>query len=336
MVPSYRLPACVRLSVPASLVCETTVGIDCTTLPPHVSATIETAVGYEPATCSFVGSFPGMLVCVALAPVHATAIVRHKAIRIMGRWVGELNNGTSLRHDNRGGRRARKCTQCQSRVRVASGSRAQANSTFATGPSSNPVGSLQDRRPRPVHIATIPQLTEHRVRARFLLIALPALIVAQTAAVVGATPNSTLRRATPVPVVANKLAQLKWLAGCWERRTPQLVTLEMWMQPEGELMLGASRTVVGGVTREFEQLRLEARGDTLVYTALPSGQRETAFRSRQMSDTGFMVENLAHDFPQRIIYHRRGADSVIARIEGPGPNGIRGINYPMRRIGCGS
>ncbi len=144
---------------------------------------------------------------------------------------------------------------------------------------------------------------------------------------VGAQPRAASTAST-------RLASLRWLAGCWERRTPRQVTLEMWMVPDGELMLGASRTVAGGVAREFEQLRLEARGDTLVYTALPSRQQETAFRSMQFSDSAFVVENLAHDFPQRIIYRRRGADSVIARIEGPGPNGTRGIDFPMRRVSC--
>lgn len=108
----------------------------------------------------------------------------------------------------------------------------------------------------------------------------------------------------------------------------------MWMVPAGELMLGASRTVASGVTSEFEQLRLETRGDTLIYTALPSRQRETAFRSTQLSDSGFVVENPTHDFPQRISYRRRGADSLVARIEGPGPNGTRGIDFAMRRIAC--
>ena len=151
---------------------------------------------------------------------------------------------------------------------------------------------------------------------------------------VARTDGTAPRRVSPMPVVANRLRRLAWLAGCWERRTGEQVTREMWMAPDGELMLGASRTVAGGLTREFEQLRLEARGDTLVYTALPSGQRETAFRSTQVSDSAFMVENLTHDFPQRISYKRRGTDSVVARIEGPGPNGNRGIDFPMRRVSC--
>jgi hypothetical protein len=125
-----------------------------------------------------------------------------------------------------------------------------------------------------------------------------------------------------------------WLAGCWELRAGNRVTLEMWMPPGGDFMLGASRTLVGGVVREFEQLRLRTESGKLVYTATPSGQRETAFPATVVSDTALVFENLAHDFPQRILYRRVGADSMVARIEGPGPNGTRGFNFPMRRVSC--
>jgi hypothetical protein len=128
-----------------------------------------------------------------------------------------------------------------------------------------------------------------------------------------------------------------WLAGCWELRTANRVTTEMWMSPAGNVMLGASRTVAGGTTREFEFLRLSVRGDTLVYTAIPSGQRETEFKSAGSGNSPIVFENPAHDFPQRIIYRRPSPDSLVARIEGPGPNNTtRGIDFPMRRVNCSS
>ena len=126
-------------------------------------------------------------------------------------------------------------------------------------------------------------------------------------------------------------AALGWLAGCWEFRQGSRVTLEMWMPPAGGLMLGASRTTVSGRVREYEQLRLAWPHDTLIYTALPSGQQETSFKGLAVSDSGFTVENPSHDFPQRISYRKRGADSLLARIEG----GTRGIDFPMRRVRCG-
>ena len=141
----------------------------------------------------------------------------------------------------------------------------------------------------------------------------------------------------PGAVIATQsspLARAGWLAGCWELRAPNRVTLEMWMPPLGDLMIGASRTTVGARTGEFEQLRLKLEGDRLHYIALPSGQVETTFSSIEITDTTLVFENKAHDFPQRVLYRRRGADSIIAAIEGPGPNGVRRIQFGYRRASC--
>jgi hypothetical protein len=125
-----------------------------------------------------------------------------------------------------------------------------------------------------------------------------------------------------------------WLTGCWELRQGARHTMEMWMAPEDGMMLGASRTTVGGRLREYEQLRLELAGDTLVFTARPSGQPEASFRSVEIGDGSFTVANPAHDFPQRIGYRRQGADSLVAWIEGPGKEGVKRIEYPMHRVDC--
>ena len=136
------------------------------------------------------------------------------------------------------------------------------------------------------------------------------------------------------PQEANRLAPLGWLSGCWEMRRGPRVTTEMWMPPAGSLTMGAGRTVVNGVVRETEQFTLSWTGDSLVFHALPSGQAAADFKAAALTDSGFTVENLKHDFPQRIIYRRRGTDSLLARIEGPGQGGTRGIDYPLKRVSC--
>ena len=120
----------------------------------------------------------------------------------------------------------------------------------------------------------------------------------------------------------------------WELRSGQRVTLEMWMPASGDMMLGASRTQVAGVTREYEQLVLSAEGGALVYTASPSRQATTSFTATHASDTALVFENPEHDFPQLIRYRRAGTDSLVARVEGPGRDGPRGIDFPMRRVSC--
>jgi hypothetical protein len=126
-----------------------------------------------------------------------------------------------------------------------------------------------------------------------------------------------------------------WLAGCWEMRVGDRFTMEMWMPPAGGTMMGASRTTRATVVREYEQLRLHTSGDTLIYSALPSGQSLADFRSTSISETSLVFENPTHDFPKKITYRRVGADSLVARVEGPGPNNTaRGFDFPMRRASC--
>lgn len=131
------------------------------------------------------------------------------------------------------------------------------------------------------------------------------------------------------------VSRLGWLAGCWENRAATRITTEMWTPPAGGLMVGASRTVVNGVARAWEHSRLSAAGDTLVFTAIPSGQREAAFRSTSLTDSSFTVENPDHDFPTRIGYTRVSADSFVARVEGPRPDGtMGGFTAGYRRVSC--
>ncbi len=151
-------------------------------------------------------------------------------------------------------------------------------------------------------------------------------------AILGAVPGAAgAQQADPIGAAG-------WLAGCWESRRGERVVTEMWMPPAGGLMLGAGRTVTGAAVREFEFLRIRAREGRLVYTAIPSGQKETDFTTPAAPDASgspLVFENLAHDFPQRITYRRVGADSAYARVEGPGQGGaMRGFEIPMRRVSC--
>lgn len=136
--------------------------------------------------------------------------------------------------------------------------------------------------------------------------------------------------AGPAGLAGQSVQPPAWLAGCWEQRSGNRESLEMWMPPAGGLMLGASRTIVAGRVREYEQVMIRVEGGKLVYTATPSGQQTASFTSTTVDDSSFTVENPQHDFPERIMYRRRGADSLIARIEG----GTRGFDFPMRRTSC--
>ena len=131
--------------------------------------------------------------------------------------------------------------------------------------------------------------------------------------------------------------RLSWFAGRWRRQAPgdASVVEEQWMTPRGGFALGMSRTVRSdSVVTEFEQLRLFQREGRAVYHAEPSGQTATDFEARTASDSLVVFENATHDFPQRIIYRKRGRDSLIARIEGTMRGQSRSIDFAYVRVTC--
>lgn len=131
------------------------------------------------------------------------------------------------------------------------------------------------------------------------------------------------------------LTPVAWLAGCWSAENGEAGTGEHWLPPAGGTMLGMSRTVKAGRTvgYEFMQFRLNAQGQ-LVFIAQPSGQAETAFTFVSGIEGEARFENLQNDFPQRVIYRSVAPDRLLARIEGNGPDGLQGIDFPVQRTAC--
>jgi hypothetical protein len=124
--------------------------------------------------------------------------------------------------------------------------------------------------------------------------------------------------AATVSAQGNKPAidALSWLAGSWSGESGGILMEEHWTAPKGNSMVGMHRDVGKGRTMLFEFLRIEQKGDQIVYLSMPNGRSPaTAFPLKELSGTRVVFENPAHDFPQRIIYWKDGND-LRARIEG--------------------
>ncbi|MES2318664.1 MAG: DUF6265 family protein [Pseudomonadota bacterium] len=136
--------------------------------------------------------------------------------------------------------------------------------------------------------------------------------------------------ATPDPT-----AKLGWLQGCWAATGAEAGSVEHWSSAAGGTMMGMSRTVKGGKTVEYEFVQIrEVEPGVLAYIAQPSGQPQATFKLLRQSDTEFVFENLAHDFPQRVIYRREGEKALRARIEGMRKGVLKGVDFPMQRVSC--
>jgi len=137
----------------------------------------------------------------------------------------------------------------------------------------------------------------------------------------------------PPPDTVEKLA---WLTGCWLVDGAEPGTGEQWSTAAGGTILGASRTVKGGKTTEFEfvQIRITEPGQ-LAYIVQPSGKAPVIFNLlRQDKPREFIFANLDNDFPSRIIY-RHDSDRILhASITGTLKGKFTTIDFPMTRTHC--
>lgn len=122
-----------------------------------------------------------------------------------------------------------------------------------------------------------------------------------------------------------------WLAGHWQVQADGRTTDEVWLAPAQGLMTGMSRTH-GGKQPFFEFIRIERRGDDIVYIAQPRGGAATEFRAVAADARSIRFENRAHDFPQRIVYERQDDDGLAARIEGEIDGKTRSERWDYRRV----
>ena len=127
---------------------------------------------------------------------------------------------------------------------------------------------------------------------------------------------------------------LSFLTGCWAINDGPMVIEEEWGKPAADGMLGFSRTLKAGKTVFSEFMRIEKRGDQLIYTLrIGTKQGPVEFKMIRQTATEIVFENLAHDFPQRILY-RSVAGGLAARIEGKQNGKEKAMDFPYRRVGC--
>jgi hypothetical protein len=108
------------------------------------------------------------------------------------------------------------------------------------------------------------------------------------------------------------------------------------MRNDSGLALGMSRSVRNGKVSEYEFLMLRQNPNGVDYVAQPSGQPAATFAMKAFGKDETVFENLAHDFPQRIIYRWPDHDTMIARIEGQIGGQARSVDFPYKRCASGN
>ncbi|HYC37410.1 MAG TPA: DUF6265 family protein [Usitatibacter sp.] len=114
---------------------------------------------------------------------------------------------------------------------------------------------------------------------------------------------------------AAKIETLDWMSGTWLSESARAKVAETWLGPGNGLMVAANLTTFGGGRRSFEFLRIAETPEGLSYLASPGGRPPVEFKLKELGERRVVFENVAHDFPQRILYWREG-EALVARVEG--------------------
>ena len=146
-------------------------------------------------------------------------------------------------------------------------------------------------------------------------------------------PLLFLTLAAATPAVAGEtasVADLAWMAGSWSQTVNGKTVRETWLPPLDGAMAGVTQTHRPGKPPITEFSTITAGSVGVTFTAYVSGQPPTLFVLKPGEPGVAVFENLAHDFPQRVIYRRCEAD-LCARIEGMAGGRIEGMDWRYRR-----
>jgi hypothetical protein len=87
------------------------------------------------------------------------------------------------------------------------------------------------------------------------------------------------------------------------------------------------------LTTSYEFIQIREEVNSLVYLPQPQGGQRVSFPLSKSGQKQYTFENSVHDFPQRIIYERKGA-MLLAAIESMLKGKQEREEFLMKKVRC--
>ena len=126
--------------------------------------------------------------------------------------------------------------------------------------------------------------------------------------------------------------QFQWLEGKWQGSEGEGILVETWALQNTTTLLGTGFYMIGGDTVMREALRIQKFGPHWGFVAVINNQHPVLFTLVESTDTMLVFENTEHDFPQRIVYTKRGTNEIFAWIEGQLKGESARDEYRLQRV----
>ena len=130
-----------------------------------------------------------------------------------------------------------------------------------------------------------------------------------------------------LPLHAQEIEKLSWMTGTWTQNKDGKTVQESWLGPRGKMMAAVNLTSSAKRGTSFEFLRIIDTPSGLAYLTSPGGKAPVEFKLKELGEKRVVFENLAHDFPHRVMYWMEPDGAMKARIEGTVQGKLRGMEW---------
>ena len=123
------------------------------------------------------------------------------------------------------------------------------------------------------------------------------------------------------------------LEGLWKTEQGPLF-YEQWTLMADSNLAGKGFTIKGNDTLILETMRLRQKEGNWVYEALAYGQnngQSITFNLNDQSGNRWIFENLAHDYPNRIVYTFENDSTLMVRTENTAGNKVQDFHFKRIR-----
>ncbi len=117
----------------------------------------------------------------------------------------------------------------------------------------------------------------------------------------------------------DKIEKMNWLLGSWEQKIPEGLLTETWKKDNDSTFSGETYFINPKDTVHFESIQLVQKEEELTYIATVPGQNNdepVEFKMTSDANNSFIFANPAHDYPQKIVYNKINATSLLSIISG--------------------
>ncbi len=158
----------------------------------------------------------------------------------------------------------------------------------------------------------------------------PLLTVA--ASLLALLPNSVAAQSPASGADTPTMQSIAFMTGCWQE-SAQGGLREHFTPAAENRMTGLSQFWRGNTIVDWEFHRLDLGPEGPILIPHPKGVESVPFAATGVEENRVVFSNPEHDFPNRIIYHRVHADTLVATVEGDA-EGTPVLEFRMAKVPC--